>query len=117
MALAGGPFLTGIERAVAGPGAVHPSTSGMNVLFINIEDLTAEAVGRDYVYTHKPNPSIVSMHQWNPDLARQELRDAFEKTRDNVLEVNLQDLHTVQNEPHRLTEWTRMAVQLAEEYA
>ena len=77
----------------------------------------AEAVGRDYIYTHKPNPTIVSMHRWDPDLAREELRDAFEKTRDNVVEVNLQDLHTVRNEPRRLTAWTEMAMQLAEEYA
>ena len=77
----------------------------------------AEAVGKDYVYTHKPNPSIVSMHRWDPNLARLQLRKAFEKTRDNVMEVNLQDLHTVQNEPHRLTEWTQMAMQLAEEFA
>ena len=77
----------------------------------------SEAVGRDYVYTHKPNPSIVSMHGWSPDLAREQLREAFEKTRDNVLEVNLQDLHTVHHEPHRLTEWTEIALQLAEEYA
>jgi hypothetical protein len=77
----------------------------------------AEAVGRDYVYTHKPNPSIVSMTRWDPDLAREQLCDAFEKTRDNVVEVNLQDLHTVRNEPHRLTEWTEMAIRLAEEYA
>ena len=77
----------------------------------------SEAVGRDYVYTHKPNPSIVSMYRWNPDLAREDLREAFEKTRDNVLEVNLQDLHTVHHEPHRLTEWTEIALQLAEEYA
>jgi hypothetical protein len=77
----------------------------------------AAAVGRDYVYTHKPNPSIVSMEQWHPDLARAQLREAFEKTRENVVEVNLQDLHTVRNEPRRLTEWTRIALELAEEYA
>ena len=76
----------------------------------------SEAVGRDYVYTHKPNPSIVSMHTWDPDLAREDLRDALAKTRDNAVEVNLQDLHTVHGEPHRLTEWTEMAMQLAEEY-
>jgi hypothetical protein len=57
------------------------------------------------------------MHSWDPDLARRELRDAFEKTRENILEVNLQDLHTVRDEPHRLTEWTQIALQLAEEYA
>ena len=76
----------------------------------------AEEVGRDYVYTHKPNPSIVSMPHWDIELARTQLRDAFSKTKENILEVNLQDLHTVQNEPSRLTEWTSMALQLAEEY-
>ena len=45
------------------------------------------------------------------------LRNAFERTRENILEVNFQDLHTVRNEPHRLTEWTQIALQLAEEYA
>jgi hypothetical protein len=77
----------------------------------------AQALGKDYVYTHKPNPTIVSMEQWHPDLARKELRDAFDKTRHNVVEVNLQDLHTVRNEPRRLTEWTRIAMELAEQYA
>jgi len=48
---------------------------------------------------------------------RKQLRDAFEKTRNNVLEVNFQDLHTVHNQPHRLTEWTEIALQLAEDYA
>ncbi len=83
--------------------------------WVDIEVASAE-VGKDYVYTHKPNPTIVSMESWHPDLARSELRDAFEKTRENIVEVNLQDLHTVRYEPHRLTEWTQMALQLAEEY-
>jgi hypothetical protein len=84
--------------------------------WVNLERAAA-AVGRDYVYTHKPNPSIVGMEQWHPDLARAQLREAFEKTRQNVVEVNLQDLHTVRNEPRRLTEWTRIALELAAEYA
>lgn len=84
--------------------------------WVDIE-MASAVVGRDYVYTHKPNPSIISMHVWEPELARSELREAFEKTRDNILEVNFQDLHTVRDEPHRLTEWTQIAMQLAEEYA
>jgi hypothetical protein len=74
-------------------------------------------VGRDYVYTHKTNPSIITTHRWDAELAREQLRNAFEKTRDNVVEVNLQDILTVNGEPRRLTEWTEMAIQLAEEYA
>ena len=77
----------------------------------------SEAVGKDYVFTHKPNPSLVSTPKWDLALARKQLRDAFEKTRENIVEVNLQDLHTVQKEPHRLTEWAEMAIQLAKEYA
>ena len=80
-------------------------------------DRAVEAVGRDYVFTHKPNPTIVSMHSWDPDLARQQLAEALQKTRDNVVEVTLQDLHTLHGEPHRLTEWSRMAQELAQEYA
>jgi hypothetical protein len=80
-------------------------------------DTASAAVGRDFVYTHKPNPTIVSMEDWYPDLARTDLRNAFEKTRNNIVEVNLQDLHTVRKQPHRLTEWTRMAMELSEQYA
>ena len=63
--------------------------------WVDIEVASRE-VGRDLVYTHKPNPAIVSMEQWHPDLAREKLKDAFEKTRNNILEVNLQDIHTVE---------------------
>ena len=84
--------------------------------WVDLERASA-AVGRDYVYTHKPNPAIVSMEQWHPELAEAQLRDAFAKTRGNVVEVNLQDLHTVRGEPHRLEEWSRIARRLAEEYA
>lgn len=83
--------------------------------WVDIAMASAE-VGRDYVYTHKPNPTMISMQTWDPELVRNELKDAFEKTKDNILEVNFQDLHTVKNEPWRLTEWTKIAYQLAEEY-
>ena len=84
--------------------------------WVDVAMASAE-VGKDYVYTHKPNPTMISMQEWDPELARAELKDAFEKTKENILEVNFQDLHTVKNEPWRLTEWTEIAFQLAEEYA
>ena len=84
--------------------------------WVDIE-AASDAVGTDYIYTHKPNPTIISMHTWDPELAREDLRTAFAKTRENIVEVNFQDLHTVRNEPHRLTEWTQIAMELAEEYA
>ena len=80
-------------------------------------DKASEVVGTKYVYTHKPHPAVVSMERWHPKLARQQLEDALRKTRANVVEVNLQDIHTVRGQPHRLTEWTRMAMELSEQYA
>jgi hypothetical protein len=74
----------------------------------------AAAIGRDYIYSHKPNPTVVSTSHWDPELARRELRDVFDKTRDNVVEVSLQDLHTLHGESHRLNEWTVIAKEEAE---
>jgi hypothetical protein len=34
-----------------------------------------------------------------------------------VTEVIMKDLHNVRNEPHRMAEWTDIAMRLAEEYA
>ncbi len=76
-----------------------------------------EAVGRYYVYTHKPHPTVVSMVGWHPDIVRAELRKALEATREHVLEVNFQDLHTVRDEPHRLGAWTQIAMELEDVYA
>ena len=80
-------------------------------------DMASEAVGDKYVYSLKPHPAVVAMDSWHPDLARQQLEDALKKTRRNVVEVNLQDIHTVRGDPHRLTEWTQMAMDLSETYA
>jgi hypothetical protein len=84
--------------------------------WVNIER-GAEAIGKDFVFTHKPNPTTVSMHTWDLELARKELGEALRKTRDNHVEVVLQDLHTLHGEPHRLNEWTQMAQELVQDYA
>ena len=34
--------------------------------WVDIEVASAE-VGKDYVYTHKPNPTIISMEDWDPE--------------------------------------------------
>jgi len=80
-------------------------------------DMASGAVGKDFVFSLKPHPAIVSMESWHPDLAEAELRDALEKTRENVVEVNLQDLHPVRGDPRRLTECTKMAMRLSQEFA
>jgi hypothetical protein len=77
----------------------------------------AEAIGRNCIFSWKPNPAILGGEGWFPELAREQIRDALEKTRDRVVEIVMKDLHTCRGEPHRIAEWTQIAVELAEEYA
>lgn len=77
----------------------------------------AEGLKSDYIFSYKPNPAIIGMEEWDLELAREQLRDALEKTKDCVIEVIMKDLHTCRRQPYRMWEWVDMAMQLAEEYA
>lgn len=74
----------------------------------------AEKIGRDYVYSLKPNPAILAEDKWRPEQARKELRDRLEATRGCNVEVILKDVSTVRNAPRRLWEWATMAMEEAE---
>ena len=73
----------------------------------------AERIGRDYVYSHKPNPAILAEDRWRPDQARAELRDALEKTRGCNVEIIMKDISTVHHEPQRLWQWADIAMEEA----
>ena len=77
----------------------------------------AEGLGRDYIFSYKPNPAIIGMEEWDGELARNELRDVLEQTRGCVVEVIMKDLHTCRRQPWRMWKWVEMAMGLAEEYA
>jgi hypothetical protein len=77
----------------------------------------AEAIGRRCIFSWKPNPTMLSMENWDPKQAEGLLREGFEATRNCVTEVIMKDLHNVRNELHRMAEWTDIAMRLAEEYA
>ena len=76
----------------------------------------AEAVGTDYVYCYKPNPSYLAGERWNEDVVRQDLEDVIAKTRGCHLSLILKDIHTVRNEPRRLAEWNRVAREIVLDY-
>jgi len=80
-------------------------------------DKAAERVGRDYVFSYKPNPAVFAWDEWNPDAARADLRRVLDRTRGNVVELIMKDVSTCRNQPHRIHEWCTLAVEVAEEYA
>ena len=75
-------------------------------------------IGDDYVISRKPNPAIFAGDVWNPEQARQELRDFLEPTEGKChVELIMKDISTVRHEPQRLWEWARIAMEEAERFA
>lgn len=77
----------------------------------------AEVIGKDFVFSYKPNPAIIGMINWDIEVCRKQLEDALEKSQNCVVEVLMKDLHTCRNESWRMGAWVKMAKEVAEEYA
>ena len=88
----------------------------MNYL-INM-DRAVKNVGPDYVFSYKPNPASMAGDRWHPELARRELTNLLEKARDCGchVEILMKDISTVRNQPQRLWEWERIAMETAEHF-
>jgi len=84
--------------------------------WIDIDKAAAE-VGRDYIFSYKPNPAVFAWDVWNPEQARKNLHNVLERTKGCVVELIMKDVTTCRHEPHRIWEWCELAVQIAEEYA
>jgi len=71
-------------------------------------------LGPHWILSRKPNPAILAEDGWNPDRARQDLRDFLEKARGCHVELIMKDISTVRYKPQRLWEWAQIAVEEAE---
>ena len=83
------------------------------------EDFMAEALGRRYVYSRKPNPTLISTRTFDDTLIRADLRHTLERTHAHgcTVEVIMKDVHTLCGKPDRLTRWVQIARQeIAEIY-
>lgn len=79
------------------------------------EERGAAEIGGDFVYSRKPSPALVAMDHFHHD----HIRDDLLKTKNTCdkhgcpLEFILKDISTVRHEPERLSEWARIAMQVA----
>ena len=74
-----------------------------------------QGLGSDYVLSRKPNPAILATDTWNPELARQQIREFLDLTEGKChVELIMKDISTVRHDPQRLWEWTRIALEEAE---
>ncbi len=80
------------------------------------KEAAAEHIHGDYVFSAKPNPSHVAMASFDADLIRKDLTETVEicKRYNTPCELILKDVSTVCNEPQRLVEWERIAMEVVQ---
>jgi hypothetical protein len=69
----------------------------------------ARTLGNRYVYSRKPNPSLISTGIFDEGAIRADLRHTLEVTPGCRVEIIMKDVHTLSNEPDRLARWVRIA--------
>jgi len=79
----------------------------------------AENLGREFIYSAKPNPAFLQGMGWDIDVPRRQIVTILEacKANDCQLEFILNGTLTCRGEPHRYDQWTDMVQQLMQQYA
>ena len=77
----------------------------------------ASQIGRDYVFSSKPNPAFLATDHFDEDLIRKDLKHIVDTCRKHrtPCELILKDVSTVKYQPQRLTAWERIAKEVARE--
>jgi hypothetical protein len=84
--------------------------------WVNLSQAAAE-LGDRYVFSRKPNPAGMATPGWDRETVRRLIRDDLEKTRGCVVELVMKDTHTCLNQPQRMSDWVRIAIEEAERFA
>jgi len=69
----------------------------------------AEALKRDYVFSRKPNPALISTERFDESAIRADIRETLDTAGECRLELIMKDVHTLANEPQRLARWVQLA--------
>ena len=80
-------------------------------------DRGADNIGRDFVMSRKPNPSLLAMDGWEPEAVEKELRATVETCRrtGTPVELILKDVSTIRYDAGRLHEWVDIAMRVVNE--
>jgi len=85
-----------------------PNLSRVSISPWTDQEFMAEALGRDYVFSRKPNPTLISTGTFDEDTLRNDVRQTLEAARGCRLEILMKDVHTLNNEPERLPRWVQI---------
>ncbi|MCL2094076.1 MAG: hypothetical protein FWH12_07770 [Treponema sp.] len=78
---------------------------------------SAEQIGGDFVYAHKPNPANVA-REFNKGAVEKEIKEVIEACQENKCpyEFVIKDISTVNHHPENLINWTRTVTETIDKY-
>lgn len=71
----------------------------------------AEKIGKDFVFSWKPNPTIFADDSWDINFIRKSFVNDLNKIKGCPVEIIMKDISTVRSHPQHLQEWTSMAME------
>jgi len=76
--------------------------------------LGASNIGKDYVFSYKPSPSIFTGNLWDSESVKDNFTKNLKKIKNCTVEILMKDISTVNYKPERLWEWAKMAIEVVE---
>ena len=75
----------------------------------------AAAIGADFVHSRKPSPALLAGERFDPARVREDLLATRSVCRQHGCPLGyiLKDISTVRYQPQRLSEWARIAMEVA----
>jgi len=77
----------------------------------------AEQIGTDYVISYRPNPAEMVCCGYDPDHVRKVITADLDACRGLHVDITLKDVNTIEHEPQRLIDWTKLTRGIVEDYA
>jgi hypothetical protein len=75
------------------------------------QEKMADALGKDYVFCRKPNPTQISTEVFDEEQIRADIRETLRTAGGCALELVMKDVHTLCDRPDRLGRWVSIARQ------
>ncbi len=80
------------------------------------EEYMAGELGRKYVYSRKPNPSLISTKRFDEDVIKDDIRKTLKIAGNCNIEFVMKDVHTLSGEPDRMARWVKLTREVIDEY-
>ena len=79
-------------------------------------ELGAKNIGKDFVFSYKPSPSIFADSRWDPGEIEKKLNRDLNILKGCNVEIIMKDISTVNYKPQKLWQWAEIAVKTAKKF-